>query len=107
MGKVLKGIGKVVGKVAGVAAPFAGLIPGIGPLAAAGLGAGGKALSRALSGKNTFGHGGLGEIAGAGVAGGAGNFAANKLGGAGSIFKKIGHVVSQPNVLGNPSGKLD
>jgi len=105
MGKVVKGIGKVIGKVAGVAAPFAGLIPGIGPLAAAGLGAGGKVLSRALGGKNTFGRGGLGEIAGAGLAGAGGKFLSNRL--PQGFLGKIGRAVSQPNILGNAQGKLD
>lgn len=106
MGKVLKGIGKVVGKVAGVAAPFAGLIPGVGPLAAAGLGAGSKLLSRTLMGKNTFGKGGFADIAGAGLAGGLGKFGIDKLGGTGNVFSKIGNVIRQPNMLGTPEGKL-
>lgn len=65
MGDVIKGIGKVVG----TAAPLAGLIPGIGPLAAAGIGAGAKLLG---------GGGGKGAVEGA-AAGGLGGLA-NKLG---------------------------
>jgi len=107
MGKIVRGIGKVVGKVAGVAAPFAGLIPGIGPLAALGLGAGGKALSRALGGQNTFGKGGLGEIAGAGLAGGLGGLAQAKFGNTAGLFKRVGRAITQPNILGNAQGKLD
>lgn len=102
MGKVIKGIGKAVGKVAGVAAPFAGLIPGIGPLAAAGLGAGGKALSRALGGQNTFGNGGTEAILGAAAAGAGGKLANNFLGG--NVASKVGTALKNQYI---PGGQLD
>lgn len=90
MGDVIKGIGKVIG----TAAPLAGLIPGIGPLAAAGIGAGAKVLG---------GGGGKGAVEGA-AEGGLGGLA-NKLGAfdTNNKFdpgKAIGAAGSVMNVIG-------
>lgn len=46
--KTAKKVGHLVGGAMRVAAPFAGFIPGVGPLAAAGLAAGGTVLGRML-----------------------------------------------------------
>jgi len=93
--KAIKGIGKVVGKGLSIAAPFAGLIPGVGVPLGMALGAGGKALGRALSGKNTFGNGGLGEIAGGAAMGGGG---AALAGGQG--FKGLGNIGANISKIG-------
>lgn len=69
-------IGKI-GKVVSTVAPIAALaIPGLGPLAAAGIAAGGRAAGRALQGKSFD----LGDTLKSGAVGGAGNLA---LGGQG------------------------
>ena len=113
--KALKGLGKVVGGGLKIAAPFAGLIPGVGiPLSIA-LGAGGRALGRTLSGQNTFGRGGLKEIALSGAGAGAG---AAALGGQG--FRGIGNIGANLKNIGRsgifktigkqfqtPTGELD
>src|SRR6266702_4144983 len=88
MGDVIKGIGNVVG----TAAPFAGLIPGIGPLAAAGIGAGGKLLS---------GGGAKGALTG-GLEGAAGGLASNAFGG--DLASKIGGALKNQFA---PGGQLD
>lgn len=100
IGKALKGVGKTVGGAMKFAAPFAGLIPGVGPLAAAGLGAGGNLLGRALSGQKTFGD--LGQTA---MSAGAGAGGAALSGG--NSFAGLGKALSQPNLLGNAAGKID
>lgn len=63
---------KSVGKVASTLAPAAVLIPGVGPVAAAAIGAGGRAVS----------GGNLGQIAGAGARGFIGGSAINAAKGA-------------------------
>lgn len=102
----LKSLGKIAGGALKVAAPFAGFIPGVGPLAAAGLAAGGTALGRLASGDNTFGKGGLKNIALAGGAGAAGSALTGGQGvhNLGSILPKLGAIAKQPGVLGNASG---
>lgn len=103
--KAIKGIGKVVGKGLSIASPFAALIPGVGPLAAAGLGAGGKALGRALSGKNTFGKGGAADILGTGAIAGLGSAGAKALGGQHKVLGQIGKSVK--TAFTTPTGQLD
>ena len=91
----------MVGSGLKIAAPFAALIPGVGPLAAAGLGAGGRALGRALSGQNTFGNGGVGDILKTGALAGAGGLATGGKGFAGfknsGVYKTLGKTFMQPN----------
>lgn len=84
------------------------MIPGVGPLAAAGLGAGGRALGRALSGQNTFGRGGVGDILKTGALAGAGGIARGGKGLAGfkqsGLLRTLGKTFSRPEVEG---GGLD
>lgn len=95
--KAVKGIGKAVGGGLKIAAPFAAAIPGVGPLAAAGLGAGARTLGRALSGQRTFD---AGDILKTGALAGAGGFATGGKGFAGfkksGIYKTLGKTFMQP-----------
>lgn len=103
--KAIKGIGKVVGKGLKIASPFAALIPGVGPLAAAGLGAAGKALGRAFSGQNTFGKGGAADILGTGAIAGLGSAGAKALGGQSKVLRYLGKSVK--DTFTTPGGGLD
>ena len=69
-----------LGKLEEHAAPALGLVPGIGPLLAAGIAAHGRTLD------TTHGSVGLGDIAKAGIGGGAGGLAVGGIAGA------LGHV---------------
>ncbi len=94
---LLHGAGGIAKKLA----PFVSLIPGAGTLAGA-----------ALGGLGSLAHGDkFGSILKSGLMGAAGGFAGSKLLGGkgltGDIFKKLGHLATQPNVLGNASGQLD
>lgn len=95
--KAIKGIGKVVGGGLKIASPFAALIPGVGPLAAAGLGAGARTLGRALSGQRTFD---AGDILRTGALAGAGGFATGGKGLAGfkqsGLYRNIGKAFTAP-----------
>jgi hypothetical protein len=81
-GSIKNALGKI-GDVAKVASPLASFIPGVGPLLAAGIGAGGAALGK-LNDKNvTFGNT-LGSVAGGAAMGGLGGYGIDKLQGAAS-----------------------
>ncbi len=101
-----KAIGKVVGNVASKAAPLAAFIPGVGPLAAAGLGAGGKLLGDVLAGNkiNVGSVIGSGALAGVGSALGGGKLI-SKLGGIGKAAPLAG--VTGGGGKGLLSGALD
>ena len=108
--KAVRGIGRVVGGAMRVASPLAGLIPGVGPLAAAGLGVGGRLIGRALSGQRTFGD--LGGTLAAGAAGGLGSAALGRqgFGGLGNLGRNllrtgIGRAVKKAYTT--PEGELD
>jgi len=103
--KVFGGIGDIVGK----AAPLAALIPGVGPLAAAGIGAGGRVLGRlndADPGRGGVG-GFLGEAAKGGAWGGLGGYGLDKLsGGVDGLagLKGIGGKLGLNSLLGGSGG---
>jgi len=110
---IFKSIGKALGGIMKTAAPFAGLIPGVGPLAAAGLGAGGNFLGNALQGnKANLGSALLsGASAGAGSAltKGQGFKGFGNLGGQGGTLAKLGTALKKPGLLGStqPGGGFD
>lgn len=74
----VKGVLGKVGDVAKVASPLASFIPGVGPLLAAGIGAGAGALSKLNDKHVTLGNT-LGSIAGGAALGGLGGFGVDKF----------------------------
>jgi hypothetical protein len=70
-----------LGDIAKFAAPVAAFIPGVGPLAAAGIGAGGAALGK-LNDKNVTAGNTFGDMAKFGAWGGIGGYGAQQLGNA-------------------------
>jgi hypothetical protein len=97
LSKAIHGVGSVLGKVgdvAKVASPLVSFIPGVGPLLAAGIGAGAGALSKLNDKHVTLGNT-LGSVAGGAAIGGLGGLGIDKLQGlAGANGGGIGGAVS-------------
>lgn len=96
--RAIKSVGKAVGGGLKFASPFAALIPGVGPLAAVGLGAAGRALGRALSGQKTLD---VGDIARTGALAGLGGVATGGQG-----FRGLGNLGAVSRRLGALPGQL-
>lgn len=115
LSKAIHGVGSVLGKVgdvAKVAAPLASFIPGVGPLVAAGIGAGGGLLGKLNDKHVTLGNT-LGSAAGGAAIGGLGGYGVDQLqglagangGGFGGGLSGVGKLLGGTHAPGAVAGQ--